>query len=80
MEDKTKIFLNQINRKIERLKEDIEESKKDLASSTNESLFNITRFGIAKYAEQITKLSGQIMVLEEQKHNFISIFGIKEEQ
>lgn len=75
MENKINEFLKQINDEIKNYEEKLEQCKKALAKDIqNSQFYTLEEFGIAKYAEQITKIAGQLKVLYQQKQRFEFIF------
>lgn len=78
IDNKVQEFLKQIDREIDKLKRDIEYSKKDLIDSINGNPNIIVNQGLSKGAETITKLTFAIDQLYTQKQRFEYIFKLKD--
>jgi len=78
IDNKIQEFLKQMNREIEKLERDIEQSKKDLIDNINGNPNIIANHGLSKGAETITKLTFAINQLYNQKQRFEYIFKFKD--
>lgn len=79
MENKVNEYLEQLNKEIARYEKRLQERKDVYIKNIKTSEFHtIENFGIAKYAEEITKITGQLKILYQQRQIFMSIFEIEE--
>ena len=78
MELKIEQYLSQLEDEIDRLKKKLSEAKLNLENCVNKGMNSIAQFGLSKYAEEITCLSREIIVLKEQQEVFNYIFDIKD--
>lgn len=74
MEYKTKKYLSHLNRAITRVEDQLEEAREQLTGTAN-SVHNVLTFGLAKYAENVTKFTAQLQVLYNQREAFETIFA-----
>lgn len=75
MEGRIKEFINQLNTEIKKTEKYLNEAKENLKESINQD-YNIVKFGLAKEAEEVTKLAVKLQTLQEQKQRFEFIFEI----
>jgi|694.fasta_scaffold117969_5 hypothetical protein len=76
--EQQKEFLRQLNREFKRLEDNLKDLKEELKNSIDEDPYTIVTFGLAKKAEQIAILTGQMWTLKSQEQNFKFIFEIKD--
>ena len=79
MDNKINEYLDQLNKEIKRYEEQLQKAKKELIHDIeSKDFYTMEEFGTAKYAERITKLTGQLRILYEQRQNFIYIFEVEQ--
>ena len=78
-ENEIRQYLAQINRDIKGIEEKLQLQKDEFIEALQErSISMLVEFGIAKDAERITVIAGELRTLYRQKQVFTSIFNIKE--
>ena len=75
MNSKINEFVKQLDREIEKTEGYLKQAKESLRESINQ-YYSITKFGLAKEAEEVTKLAVKLETLQEQKQRFEFIFEI----
>jgi hypothetical protein len=77
MDNKITEFENYLTKQINRTYERLEEAKAELKKNIDGESSNILNFGLAKYAENITKLQIKLETLQNMENDFNNIFELK---
>lgn len=81
MNDEIKEYLNCLNNHIENLEDKLNQLKKEHIEELQKINFSMLEScGIARDAEQITKVAGQLRLLYSIRYDYINIFGITEKE
>lgn len=76
MDKRINDYNNELTKKVNRTLEKIDEAKAELKKYIDGDRHSINEFGLAKYAEKITKLQGELSLLYELQDTFEAIFNV----